>query len=284
VRHSESYCIEYYCVMPVGQVDGSPSICVIVLHVFPRSELTSIAFYHHHPFMMANQSLTPALPPPEGLLSNFLDPPTLMPIAIVGTTIIHIFTLPFIVSRLYVNVRISKEIRIEDYLSYLAYAGCIAYTVAIVRAEMLGMARHMWDIPSSTFTAISHLCNVVFICYTATGGLAKTVVFFQLKKIFTTGHRGIVYWVIVGSLVANIVFYTAMFFLYVFTCWPREKIWNPSIEGRCVDSNKLNMAMGILNVLSDAEAFIVPAWAIWQLNMKLRRKVAVFAVFGAGAM
>jgi hypothetical protein len=110
------------------------------------------------------------------------------------------------------------------------------------------------------------------------------VVFFQLKKIFTTGHRGIVYWVIVGSLVANIVFYTAMFFLYVFTCWPREKIWNPSIEGRCVDSNKLNMAMGILNVLSDAEAFIVPAWAIWQLNMKLRRKVAVFAVFGAGAM
>jgi hypothetical protein len=165
-----------------------------------------------------SQKRIPVLEPPQSVSSNSVDPPTLMPVVIGGTTTIHLFTLPFILARFYVNIKVFKELQTEDYLSYLAYGGCIAYTAAIVHAETLGMVRHMWDIPSADFTSISHLCNVVFICYTATEGLAKTVVFFQLKKIFTTGHRGLDYWVIVGSLAANALFYTAMLFLYVFTC------------------------------------------------------------------
>jgi len=235
---------------------------------------------------MASTDLTQTavLPPPPGLTTNFVNPPTLMPAVIVGTTIIHLFTLPFILARAYVNAYVTKACYIEDYLSYIAYVGCIAYTAAIVHAETVGMARHMWDISMATFTEISYICNIVFVCYTATSGLAKTVVFLQLKKIFTTKFRGVVFWVIVGSLVANALFYTAMFFLYVFTCWPREKIWSPSIEGKCIDSNKLNMAMGTLNVISDVEAFVVPVWAIWQLSMKLQQKIAVLAIFGVGAM
>jgi hypothetical protein len=227
---------------------------------------------------------TPALAPPPGLTTNFINPPTLMPAVIVGTTIIHICTVPFILARAYVNIYIIKEFRIEDYLSYLCYCGCIAYTAVIVHAESIGMARHMWDITLTTSTNISYLSNIVFICYTATGGLAKTVVFLQLKNIFTTGLRGVVFWVIVGSLAANALFYTAMFFFYVFTCWPREKIWNSAVEGRCIDSNQLNMAMSTLNVISDVEAFVVPVWAIWQLRMEFQQKIAVMSVFGVGAM
>jgi hypothetical protein len=125
-----------------------------------------------------SQSLTPALEPPQGVSSNFIDPPTLMPTVIGGTTMIHFLTLLLILARLYVNVKVSKELRIEDSLSYLAYGGCIAYTAAIVRSETLDMVRHMWDIPLANFTRISQLCNVVFTCYTAVGGLAKTVLFF----------------------------------------------------------------------------------------------------------
>ncbi|KAJ4336214.1 hypothetical protein N0V95_008665 [Ascochyta clinopodiicola] len=222
--------------------------------------------------------------PPHGLRSNFVDPPTMMSIAVAGTAVIHLVTIPFVLARAYVNVFVSKKLHIEDYLCYLSYTGCIAYTAAIVHAESIGMARHMWDIPLSTFTEILYICNIVFVCYTATGGLAKTMVFLQLKKIFTTGAYDAVFWVIVVSLVANAIFYTAMLFLYIFTCWPREKIWNSTVEGLCLDSNKLNMAMGTLNVISDMEAFAVPVWAIWHLSMELKRKIGVFAVFSVGAV
>ena len=165
--------------------------------------------------------ITPAMAPPDGVQPNFFDPPTLMSAAIAGTVVIHLSTLPFILIRAYVNTFVSKTLHIEDYLCYLSYLGCVAYTTAIVYAEAVGMARHMWDIPLSTFTNILHICNIVFVCYTATGGLAKTMVFLQLKKIFTTGAYDAVFWVIVGSLVVNAAFYTAMLFMYIFTCWPR---------------------------------------------------------------
>lgn len=232
----------------------------------------------------AGSGITPAMLPPRGLRSNFIDPPTLMSAAISGTVIIHLFTAPFVFVRAYVNVFVSRRLQIEDYLCYVSYMGCIAYTAAILHAESVGLARHMWDIPLSTFTYIVYVSDVVFVCYTATGGLAKTMAFLQLKKIFTTGAYDVVFWVIVGSLVANAVFYTAMLFMYIFTCWPREKIWNSSVPGHCLDSNKLNMAMGTLNVISDMEAFAMPAWAIWHLSMELKRKIGVFTVFGVGAV
>lgn len=226
---------------------------------------------------------TAALTPPNGI-SNFIDPPTLRPAVIAGTTIIHLVTFLFVGARMFVNVVVMREIKLEDYLCYLAWLGLIAYSSAIVHAETIGMWRHMWDISLAMLPDILRVCNIVFCCYTAAGGLAKTVVFLQIKRIFTTKHRGVVFWVIIASLVANAIFYTSMLFLYIFTCWPREKIWMPTIEGKCIDSNKLNMAMGVLNVISDVEAFLVPAWAIWQLNMNLKRKISVFVVFSVGAV
>ncbi|PSN64876.1 hypothetical protein BS50DRAFT_555069 [Corynespora cassiicola Philippines] len=229
-------------------------------------------------------SLTPVIPPPPGITPNFDNPPTLMPVFIAGTIIIHFFTIPFLVARLFAIIFVTRAVKLEDYLCYLSYLGCIAYTVAIAYTETIGLARHMWDVSYAMLPDILRLCNVVFCCYTATGGLAKAVVFLQLKRIFTTAHREVVFWVIIGSLIVNCVFYIIMLFLYVFTCWPREKIWNPMIEGTCLDSNKLNMAMGTLNVISDVQAFALPAWAIWKLNMEFRRKISVFAVFGVGAV
>jgi hypothetical protein len=118
----------------------------------------------------------------------------------------HLFTLPFILTRACVNAYVAKACHIENYLSYITYVGCIAYTAAIVHAETVGMARHMWDISIATFTQISYVRNIVLLCYTATSGLAKTVVFLQLKKIFTTGPRGVVFWVNAGSLTDNALF------------------------------------------------------------------------------
>lgn len=37
---------------------------------------------------------------------------------------------------------------------------------------------------------------------------------------------------------------------------------------------------GALSLISNMEAFLVPVWAKWQLNMELRQKTAVLVVFG----
>jgi hypothetical protein len=116
------------------------------------------------------------------------------------------------------------------------------------------------------------------------GGFAKTTIFLQMKKIFTTQLKGSVYWVIMFSLLANAVAYTVLLFLYIFTCRPREKLRNPMLPGYCIDRKATIIAMAIVNIISDVEAIIVPAWAIWQLQLALKKKLSVFAVFAVGAL
>jgi hypothetical protein len=123
--------------------------------------------------------------------------------------------------------------------------------------------------------------NILYCVYSPTTLPAKLSVLFQIKRIFTTPERDIVYWVVWASIIFNTIFYSGLFFTYVFTCWPREAIWNP---GRCISAVSSNMAAGVLNLISDVEALLLPAWAIWHLHMPVERKMAVFAVFSVGMM
>lgn len=229
-------------------------------------------------------STIPAGTPPPGIKSNFVDPPSLLGAAIVSTVVIQVLTLLFMLVRFYVNFKV-PTFRIEDFCSVMAWLAFIVQSGLICFNSSRGMAVHLWDVSLSTLIEGSRLYNIIFMFYTISGGFAKAAVFLQFKRIFTiTTLKGSVYWVIRISLYANALAYTTFLFLYIFTCWPREKIWNPSVPGRCMDSNRLNMAIGGLNTFSDIEAFFVPAWAIWKLQLDVRRKLSVFAVFAVGAL
>ena len=143
----------------------------------------------------------------------------------------------------------------EDYLSYLAYYGGIAYIVTILRVRSIRMALRMWDISLVMLVDIFYACDVAFVCYTATRGLAKTAVFLELKTIFTTRLRGVVFWIVVGSLVANALIYTAVPVFCISTCWHRKESGDIVVKG--TNSNIMNMATGAPSISSDVDALIV---------------------------
>jgi hypothetical protein len=129
----------------------------------------------------------------------------------------------------------------------------------------------------------SYWYSNAFICYAISGGFAKAAVFWQFKRIFTTKVRVKVYWVVIGSLVANAFAYLTLMFLYVFNCWPMSKLKNPMLPGHCMDWKITIIVIGAVNLVSDIEAFFVPAWAIWQLQLAVKKKIEVFAVFAVRA-
>ncbi|KAF2108139.1 hypothetical protein BDV96DRAFT_504878 [Lophiotrema nucula] len=229
-------------------------------------------------------SKVPAATPPPGLQTNFVDPPSLLGAVIASTVVIQLVTLPFIFARIYVNAY-TRTLKIEDYCAYLAWAAFVVQTALTCLNSSRGMARHIWDVSLATLMGGSHLYNILFMFYSISGGFAKATVFLQFKRIFTHPKiRGPVYWVITISLIANALAYTCFLFLYIFTCWPREKIWNPTVPGNCMSWSVSLIAIGALNTFSDIEAFFVPMWALWQLRMEVRKKIGVFAVFAVGAL
>ncbi|KAI2481088.1 hypothetical protein Ptr902_06883 [Pyrenophora tritici-repentis] len=226
----------------------------------------------------------PAGAPPPGVQPNFTKPQTLLAATVATAVIIHIFTLVFVLARVYTNIWV-RRIYPEDVFLYLAWLAFIAETGLTIYNSGTGMmARHMWDMSVATVTQGSYRYTNIFVCYAISGGFAKATVFLQVKKIFTTKQHGAVYWVIMVSLVANAVAYTALLFIYVFNCWPLAKRLNPELPGHCIDWQSSIIAIGAVNLVSDIEAFVVPAWAIWQLQMDVKKKMEVFAVFAVGAV
>jgi hypothetical protein len=89
----------------------------------------------------------------------------------------------------------------------------------------------------------------------------------------------------VASIIINSIFYTSLFFSYVFQCWPREKIWlGDTVAGKCTNAIQVNLSSGVLNIVSDVEALLIPTWAIWHLSLSMKRKLAALAVFGVSSM
>jgi hypothetical protein len=225
----------------------------------------------------------PVVPPPPGIETNFVNPETLMPSVIAGTVVIQFVALTLVLARLVVN-GVSRTFRIEDLFCYIAWAVMIAQATLVVYASAIGCARHAWDIPLAWLPRINQYYNYILCCWTMSGYFARTFIFLQFKRIFTTSKKGRVYWVIMISIAANTILYAGFLFAYVFSCWPRKAIWDPMTPGKCVDTKKLQYATGVLNIISDVEAFIVPLWAVWSLQMKLQHKLQVFAVFSIGAV
>ena len=65
---------------------------------------------------------------------------------------------------------------------------------------------------------------------------------------------------------------------------PRDKIFNPRLQGRCVNINDAVIVTACINIGSDVSIFVLPLARIWRLQMPLRRKVGVSAIFAFGLL
>lgn len=97
-------------------------------------------------------------------------------------------------------------------------------------------------------------------------------------------HTGTTYWITHLIIWVNFLLYTAVMFVEIFQCTPREKIWNPSLSGHCININVVFISTAAINVVSDFTMLFLPLNAIWHLQMPTSRKLGVSAVFAVGIL
>lgn len=115
--------------------------------------------------------------------------------------------------------------------------------------------------------------------------LIKVAILLQYLRIFVPHRNGnlplfvaihVVMWCI-------ILFYFVDTIFEIIMCIPREKIWNLLMpEGHCFNAHAAYMATGIFNVISDFAVLILPMGPIWRLQLPLRKKIMMLAVFATG--
>ena len=87
-----------------------------------------------------------------------------------------------------------------------------------------------------------------------------------------------------GLIIINSAFYLCFFIVPIVLCRPRRKIWTPELPGKCANINALYIVSSVFNLLSDIAMLSVPIYLVWSLQMSVRRKIGVSAIFCVGGL
>lgn len=127
--------------------------------------------------------------------------------------------------------------------------------------------------------------NVTTIVYAITICLIKLSILLQYLRIFVPHRKGNpTLFVIIHALMWSIlIFYLLNTIFEIAMCTPRKKIWDPLMQtGHCFNENANYLSAGFFNIVSDFAILIVPMIPICKLQMPLRRKVMMIALFTTG--
>lgn len=127
---------------------------------------------------------------------------------------------------------------------------------------------------------------VAFIIWTIVIFLLKIAIFLQYLRIFAPpGIRGFTYWILHITFRANIAYYVALTFIFIFVCSPRAMFWDKTItRGKCLDIFQINLIGAIICIVSDLTILLLPLSRISQLNVSKQKKIGLAFLFAIGVL
>ncbi|KAI0529835.1 hypothetical protein GGR58DRAFT_285465 [Xylaria digitata] len=227
----------------------------------------------------------PALPPPLNIEPDFDTPSSTLPLCYTISSFIITLCIIFVSIRMYVRTRIQRSPNPDDRALLFAVAGFIAYTTILILVGLLGDGKHQWDITMPNFMEIAVYINIIEIIYGPVAFCAKYAVLRQLQSLFFSHRKkNITYKAIEALIWANLLFYVATTFLFLFICTPREKIWNSTVEGHCLSHTDLVVTTPAINLLSDVTILLIPIAEVYKLQIPLKTKLNTVAIFAVGLL
>ena len=70
----------------------------------------------------------------------------------------------------------------------------------------------------------------------------------------------------------------------IFGCMPISKAYQPETPGHCIDSIRVGLVYGAMNIASDLFIFVLPLPMVWRLQLTVYEKLGVSFIFMNGAM
>lgn len=124
--------------------------------------------------------------------------------------------------------------------------------------------------------------NGTEIVYMPTILITKVSILLMYLRLFMPNRRSKTNYLTKLIIWVNILFYLSVTIVAVLGCIPRRKIWQRWVPGKCVNEQAVLLVTAVVNALSDVSILLLPIGCIWHLQLSLRRKLAISAVFATG--
>ncbi|KAK6949036.1 hypothetical protein Daesc_009108 [Daldinia eschscholtzii] len=230
----------------------------------------------------------PALAPPDGMLSNFVNPPNQTTMAFSATTLCLVASSLAVIIRLYSRFLCTRTPAIEDsdlvVAAFGTYVGYIYVTYWLL--DIIGFFVHQWDIRVKDMTTHLYIVHIGTNLYSVTMLIMKASIPKEWCRIFSP-HRSRpgFYWICHVIMALNILFYSAAIIVENLSCFPHERVWDQLVPGsKCLNINAILIAGASINIILDFIILILPQRVIWGLRMSRNKKIGVSLVFTVGLL
>ncbi|PWY86157.1 hypothetical protein BO70DRAFT_386434 [Aspergillus heteromorphus CBS 117.55] len=187
-----------------------------------------------------------------------------------------------IAMRLYSKLHITKAPGWEDLTCCLAWLGLIGYAILAFEADRHGSGVHQWEVDASDLRQFSKLANASQILYGPLIFVTKLSIFLLYVRVFAPSPKCNPFWFIQLIIALNLLFYFADTVVKICECTPRARIWDKDVPGHCININIPILVTSIVNVVSDIIMLLMPILCVWRLQITVRRKLGISAIFAAG--
>ncbi|OAA51865.1 hypothetical protein NOR_00458 [Metarhizium rileyi] len=238
------------------------------------------------PEARANLMEGPSMAPPPGVRSNLVNPVNSNSMAIVVlstclclSSITHAF-------RVYCRAMVIRVWRTEDYLGVLAFLCYVGFAVTLfLHAHYGGYLVHQWDIRLRFYQKVIQVCMAYSLLFGFTMLFAKLAILLEWKHIFVPeGRRSHFFWTSWSLIVLNIILFSMSIMAESFTCVPLRALWEPWVNGRCLDKKAIDLATAYLNLFIDMFILALPQTVIWKLQIVRNKKASIAAIFSIGGL
>ena len=233
--------------------------------------------------------------PPEVLANwpkpDYIDPVRREWLPALACTLLGLSTI-LVAGRFYLRLRREAgDFGLDDLFIGLGWLFSVGLsTDAIIDADWYGVDVHTWDVRMNQYVGaalIGWISQVLFL--SSTSATKTSVLLFYRRMAKDTYSRRWLYaiWAALGCTVA---FYVAQVITMCLICRPLSSYWesydifNYHKKFTCIDGNVLTAVSGVLNVISDVYAVLVPCLMLrhYDLDVPRRQKIVLNVIFGLG--
>ncbi|EOA83099.1 hypothetical protein ACJQWK_00584 [Exserohilum turcicum] len=145
-----------------------------------------------------------------------------------------------------------------------------------------GLGRDIWTLNAQQITNVLFYYYVGEIFYVVALGISKISILFFYLRVFPDKKFKMLVYSVMG---ASALYTVAFFIVTTFQCRPLSFAWNQwdgLHQGSCNDIHLQGWIAAAINIVLDATVMALPMKHLAGLNMGLKKKLMVMAMFGVG--
>lgn len=204
--------------------------------------------------------------------------------AILATTLtVTSLALVTLIIRLFVRIRMIRNVGWDDYTMISAMALCVAGQAVIIPEVHYGAGKHINYIPPANFVKglkYNFITQPIYVC--AISIVKISVGFFLLRVAATPLFRRTIQSVMVFMGIYTVICLCTI----VFQCTNPAMLWDSSAKGKCFSPQTLR-GLGYTNVALNITtdllfSIIIPIPMLWNVQMNIRTKSSIIAIMSLG--